>query len=394
MFFNKTEESQLMTARGTIAGQTTPATPRPNGRPFDAAVVLDSAVDGILALDLAGVVRVANAPAAAMLGKAGSSIVGRSIDCIAPSLLGRSWPELLQDARDGVGTTDIAVEMERQIGASELTVRVSPIVVAGEVAGVSLVLRDISERRRLEIQLERKNAELQSVNDDLQRSNRELERFAYAASHDLQEPLRMVHSYVELLDKRYGDQFDEDARDFMGFAIDGAKRMRAMINSLLTLSRVIRSPLVLEEVDLNDVVRDVLQDLEVELESTRASVDVTDLPVLHVDGAQFRSVIQNLVANALKYSEEPPVLQITAARSENEWQIVITDNGIGIPDDARDVVFEPFKRLRRHGSSSGSGLGLALARTVVERHGGRIWVDAAPQKGSSFSFTIPEGTSR
>lgn len=360
---------------------------------LNAEMVLDSAVDGILALDLEGFVRLANAPAAALLGLAGSSIVGRNIDSIAPGLLGKGWPQLITGIQASAAFED--VDIGPTLGLSEVAARVSPMVVASEIVGVSLVLRDISDRRRLEIELEKKNAQLERLNEDLERSNRELERFAYAASHDLQEPLRMVHSYVELLDKRYGDQFDEDARDFMGFAIDGAKRMREMINSLLTLSRTIRSPLEIEEVDLNNLVRDVIQDLEVELKESDVSIDVGDLPVVDVDAAQFRSVIQNLFANAVKYSSDAqPGLKVAATSSDEEWRIDITDNGIGIPEDAREVVFEPFKRLRRHGSSSGSGLGLALARTVVERHGGRIWVDAAPEGGSTFSFTIPEGTSR
>lgn len=360
---------------------------------LDASRVLDSALDGIIAVDSAGVVCVANAPASRLLGLEGASPVGRGIDSFASALLGRPWPVVLQEVRSGAVPADRDVDFEGPIGPLALTVRISPIRVGSEIVGVSLVFRDISERRRLEAELESKNAELQSLNDNLERSNRELERFAYAASHDLQEPLRMVHSYVELLDKRYGDQFDQDARDFMGFAIDGAKRMRAMINSLLTLSRVIREPLEMEQVDLNVVVSDVLQDLEVEIHDERATIEVGDLPIVRVDGAQFRTVVQNLITNALKYSsDEPPVLQINAVPSEAGWQVSVTDNGIGIPDDAREVVFEPFKRLRRHSSSSGSGLGLALARTVVERHGGRIWIDASSEKGSSFSFTIPERT--
>ncbi|SEW09393.1 ATP-binding protein [Natrinema salifodinae] len=256
------------------------------------------------------------------------------------------------------------------------------------------VARDITERQERERQLEE--------------SNKRLEQFAYAASHDLQEPLRMVSSYLQLIESRYADALDDDGKEFIEYAVDGAERMKAMIDGLLAYSRVETQGDPFEPVDLDEVVDDVLEDLRLQIEESDAEITVDDLPRVEGDPSQLRQVFQNLLSNAIAYSgDEPPRVHITAqrgadrgdrsARSEvgeggaagEQWTISVRDEGIGIDPEDKDRVFEVFQRLHGREECSGTGIGLALCQRIVERHGGEIRVDAEPGEGSTFSFTLP-----
>ncbi|NGM67453.1 PAS domain S-box protein [Natronolimnobius sp. AArcel1] len=243
--------------------------------------------------------------------------------------------------------------------------------------GISVYFRDITERKESQRQLEE--------------SNERLEQFAYAASHDLQEPLRMVTSYLQLIEGRYSDELDDDAQEFIDFAVDGAERMREMIDGLLAFSRVETQGAPFEPVDLNDVLADVRRDLRVQIDEQEATITADSLPTVYGDGNQLRQVIQNLLSNAITYAgDEPPEIEISSERhSRNWWRIDVSDAGIGIePEDAARV-FGVFQRLHADDEGSGSGIGLALCERIVERHGGDIWVDSEPGEGSTFSLTLP-----
>ncbi|OIB56927.1 sensor histidine kinase [Natrialba sp. SSL1] len=242
--------------------------------------------------------------------------------------------------------------------------------------GASVYFRDVTDRREYRRRLEE--------------SNERLEQFAYAASHDLQEPLRMVSSYLELLESRYVDELDQDAQEFIEYAVDGADRMREMINGLLEFSRIETQGEPFEPVDLDEVLEDVVRDLRVKIVENDADISAEELPRVAGDGNQLRQVFQNLLSNAIAYSgEEPPEIDIAAHDTGSELVISVSDEGTGIDPDDADRIFGLFQRRHAGDEHTGSGIGLALCRRIVKRHGGEIWVDSEPGEGATFSFTLP-----
>jgi PAS domain S-box-containing protein len=233
------------------------------------------------------------------------------------------------------------------------------------------VARDITERKMYE----RKLAE----------SNERLEQFAYAASHDLQEPLRMVSSYLQLIEQRY--ELDEDGQEFLEFAIDGSDRMRSMIDGLLEYSRVETQGDPLQSLKLETVLDDVREDLQVKIEETNATITVDSLPQITGDPHQLRQVFQNLIDNAIQYSDGQPTVHIYAQQNGTEWIISVEDEGVGIDVGDQERIFEVFQRIQRDGN--GTGIGLALCKRIIERHGGEIWVESDPGEGATFAFTLP-----
>ena len=231
--------------------------------------------------------------------------------------------------------------------------------------------------------------ERQEYIDELQAETRRLEQFAYAASHDLQEPLRMVSSYLQLIERRYGDELDDDGRDFLSFAVEGAERMRSMIEGLLEYSRVEAQGGPFEPVDLDAVLEDVLRDLEVRIIETNAEITTASLPTVEGDASQLRQLFQNLLENALEYSEGEPRVHVSAERKGEKWVVSVCDDGIGIEPEETDRIFEVFQRLHSREKHDGTGIGLALCRRIVERHDGEIWVESEPESGSTFSMTLP-----
>lgn len=243
---------------------------------------------------------------------------------------------------------------------------------------------DISELARIE-------AELRQSMDKLTRSNQELEQFAYVASHDLQEPLRMVSSYTQLLEKRYKDALDEDAKDFIHYAVDGANRMQRLISDLLEFSRVQTRGKPFEQVDLNSVLGYARRNLAAAIDESGALVSNDELPTAWIDANQILSVFQNLLSNGIKFrGDARPVLHVAVDERETEWEFSIKDNGIGISPEFHDRIFVIFQRLHSRAEYAGTGIGLAMCKRIVERHGGRIWVESAVGEGTTFRFTLPK----
>jgi light-regulated signal transduction histidine kinase (bacteriophytochrome) len=261
----------------------------------------------------------------------------------------------------------------------------SPIHAAdGAVTGVIGVAHDITERMRAKEALERSA-------EELRRSNADLEQFAYIASHDLQEPLRMVASYTQLLERRYASRLDDAAREFIGYAVDGAVRMQQFIVGLLQYSRVGREPWVLQEVNLQKAFEHAAANLRIAIEESGAKVESRALPVVEGDPRQLTQLFQNLIGNALKFRkpDEAPRVEVWAEREGDFCRVSVRDNGIGVDPRFYERVFIIFQRLHTREEYEGTGLGLAICKKIVERHGGRIWVESKEGEGATFSFTLP-----
>ncbi len=254
---------------------------------------------------------------------------------------------------------------------------------AGAVVATQGVTRDITKRKEAEEELARKASELA-------RSNAELEQFAYIASHDLQEPLRMVASFTELLARRYKGKLDSDADEFIAFAVDGANRMKQLINDLLAYSRVGTRAKPFARIDCRDVFDRAVSNLTVAIREQGATVKAGPLPTIMGDAVQLTQLFQNLIGNALKFrGPESPLIEVAAASHCDGWLFSVRDNGIGIDSQFFERIFAVFQRLHRKEDYPGTGIGLAICRKIVERHGGRIWVESEWGKGATFYFTMP-----
>ncbi len=228
------------------------------------------------------------------------------------------------------------------------------------------------------------------LNEELMRSNMDLQQFAYVASHDLQEPLRMISSFTQLLELRYSDKLDTDGKEFIKFAVDGSKRMYDMINSLLAYSRVQTKGKEFTETDMNNVLEKVQKNLSLKINETKAVVDIEKLPVIFADEDQMIQLFQNLIENSLKFSKGIPQIQVSSKTEIGHHIFQLKDEGIGIDMKYRERIFKIFQRLHERESYEGTGIGLAICKRIVERHGGNIWLESKQGKGSSFFFTIPK----
>ena len=344
-------------------------------------LVLSAVSDGIVGLDQDGLVRFANPAASVILGYGPGELLGQDMhEAVAmPGDAGQSLSL-------GVDSGRIAQLFRRKDGtAVPVEMAVTPVGESGQSVGAVVVFRDVSER------LEGETRTRQLV-EQLAQSNQDLQQFAYIVSHDLQEPLRMVSSYIQLLGRRLGPSLTEECREFIGFAVDGATRMSRMITDLVEFSRVESRGGPMAEADMDHILADAVDNLTVAVKEAGASVIVAPgLPVVRGDASQLTRLFQNLIGNAVKFrsAERVPEIRVDAVTFDGMAEFRIADNGIGIPADCFDRIFQIFQRLHRRDQYDGTGIGLAVVRRIAERHGGRVWVESREGVGSVFHVTLP-----
>jgi PAS domain S-box-containing protein len=342
---------------------------------------VDGLPNGMLMADSASRIVLVNRQLTVITGYAAEELVGRHVEMLLPARhrdnhveLRRGFLAHPQARRMGAGRDLRArrkdgVEIPVEVGLNPIEREDGTFVLASII--------DITERKQIE--------------DDLRRSNEELERFAYVASHDLQEPLRMVGSYVQLLAVRYQSRLDQDADEFIGFALDGAVRAQQLIQELLAYSRVGTHGGALLSVDMNAVLKRALDSLRLAIDEAGATVTADPLPVVTGDAAQLERVFLNLIGNALKFRRaDGPAVHVSVAQRDADWVFAVRDNGIGIEPQYFERIFVIFQRLHGRDEYPGTGMGLAITRKIIERHGGRISVASTLGTGTTFYFTLPQ----
>ncbi|GAA3350770.1 CHASE3 domain-containing protein [Amorphoplanes nipponensis] len=334
--------------------------------------------------------------AAAAAKRTGTVLVALEIFAAVVVILAGAALFLLLDRLVSRPVTELAEQVREVAGGAygkNITSRGSPELrtLAADVDGMRRrIAAELTEVREAREQIEWVNDQLKQQAEELTRSNRDLEQFAYVASHDLQEPLRKVASFCQLLQRRYAGQMDERADQYIAFAVDGAQRMQRLINDLLAFSRIGRLTAGFTDVDLDRVLTEVKSQLE-----TRAGDDAeitwADLPTVEGEEPLLTTLFVNLIGNSLKFRrpDVPPVIHVSAERLDEEWQINVRDNGIGIEAEFADKVFVIFQRLHARDAYEGTGIGLAIVKKIVEYHGGRIWLDLDVAEGTSIYFTLP-----
>jgi signal transduction histidine kinase/HAMP domain-containing protein len=298
--------------------------------------------------------------------------------------IGQALPDEIQKHVEAVLVSGKNEEFELAVGNRTFSMTFVPILEAGYV---NIYGRDVTERTRAE-------DALRQTADALARSNKDLEQFAYVASHDLQEPLRMVSGFLQLLERRYKNKLDSNADEFIQFAVDGTIRMQQLISDLLSYSRVGTKGRPMEPTDCNEVLAGALANLRPSIEKSGATITHDPLPTLPADATQLVQLFQNLIGNAIKFhGDAPPKVHVSARRTDGQWQLSVSDNGIGMEPQYFNRVFVIFQRLHGRDRYPGTGIGLAICKRIVERHGGRIWVESQPGQGSTFFFTLSGETS-
>lgn len=354
------------------------------------ATLLESAPDAMVVSDRSGTIVFANTQTERLFGIPRAELVGAPLGTLIPT-------ELRERPRDPDGPLNtITVEADgrhREGGLVPVEIKLRRIE-TDDGPLLTSALRDITDRRRAEAEIRRLNADLErrvvERTQELERSNADLEQFAYVASHDLQEPLRAVASFTQLLARRYRERLDGDALRFIDRSGAAVTRMQALIRDLLAYSRVGTRGSTAEPIDCGPVLADVLDDLQESIAETAAQVTHDPLPVVAGDPSQLRQLFQNLIGNAIKFrGEGPPRVHIAAERRGSTWQFAVSDNGIGIEPEYRERVFVIFQRLHSRRDYPGTGVGLAICKRIVERHGGRIWVDATGGQGTTVRFDLP-----
>jgi PAS domain S-box-containing protein len=349
--------------------------------------VVEASPSGMIMTDTAGKIVLVNAETERLLGYGRAELIGKPIEMLVPSRIQgehvrfRGAFHKHPEARSMGSGRDLHIVRK---DGTELPVEIglNPIHTPEGTMVLSAII-DISERNRA-VQ------SLTEQREELQRSNADLEQFAYVASHDLQEPLRMVATYTELLAERYHGNLDERADKYIGYAVDGAKRMQQLVKELLAYSRVSSQAKPPAAVNTEALVRDILGGLKVAIDESGAEIVCEQLPEVRADQAQLGQVFQNLIGNALKFrAERAPQIHIGGERSNGKCMFRVEDNGIGLDKQYGDRVFQMFQRLHERGRYEGSGIGLAIAKKIVERHGGRIWFESEPGNGATFFFTMP-----
>lgn len=345
---------------------------------------------GLVLVDHAGTIQMLNGTLERMFGYTRSELMGQHFELLLPlarraahrshfgEFVKAPWTREAHEQRDLAGRRKDGQEFAAEVALTPLTTRRGAMVMAS-------IFDKTAEREEAAVR-DRQRLELQ-------RSNQELAQFAYVASHDLQEPLRMVASYTQLLAERYQGQLDERADKYIRYIVEGATRMQRLVTDLLALSRIESQARPPRLVDVGALVERVLADLAARIEDAGATITVEPLPRLLADEGQLSQVFQNLICNAIKFvtSGRVPEVHVRADLAEGEWRFAVTDNGIGIAPEFTTRIFDMFQRLHPRGQYDGNGIGLAVAKKIVERHHGRIWLESALGEGTTFFFTLPAG---
>src|SRR5665647_3198428 len=349
------------------------------------ANTVESSNDAIITESVDGIITSWNKGAEIIYGYLAEEVLGKNFSILEPDNLKGEIKQFSEKIKTGEKIEHYETSRLKKDGTIiNVSVSLSPVFdISGKLVALSAIVRDITERKKAgEI--------LKSKLEELARSNEELEQFAYVSSHDLQEPLRMISSYLQLLQRRYQGSLDDKADKYIYYAVDGASRMQNLINDLLEFSRVTTKARDPEPTDSEFILDKVLSNLEVFIEENEATVSYGYLPEVMADYSQMVQVFQNLIINGIKFrSEEAPQIHISAEKKESEWVFSVQDNGIGIDPQYSEKIFEVFKRLHKKEEYPGTGIGLAICKKIVERHGGRIWVECELDKGSTFYFTLP-----
>ncbi len=337
--------------------------------------ILESISDGFLALDAEWRFAYVNAAAERMIRLSRGELLGRILWDVYPAVRGTELGKQYQRAMSE--RIPAHVEQHQGVWGQWLEIRIYP----GRDGGLSIFFQDISERKQIEDEIRRNNQALKAANEDL-------EQFAYSLSHDLREPLRTVYAFSQLLHQRYKGEVDSDAQKMIGFCLDAARRMDLLINDLLAYMRASSAGEMVEPLPVESAIEASLLNLQTAIEESAAKVTYDPMPVIRMARVHAQQIFQNLIGNALKYRGiAPPTVRVGARRDGTEWIFSVQDNGIGIEPQYQSQVFALFKRLDT--GQSGTGIGLALCKKLVERYGGRIWVESEPGRGSTFLFTIP-----
>ncbi len=352
-------------------------------------LILEAVGEGVCGMDGSGTITFINCAALDIIGCREADMVGRSGELLLHGLGGAADPNSpLRRALDqpaSVPPVKGETTLFRHDGTSfPAEITCVPLVADGGICGLVMTFADISERKQSEDNLR------QSI-DELARSNTELERFAYIASHDLKEPLRTVVSFSQMLDRRCQDSLSEEGRSYLGFIVGGVKRMSILVEDLLAYSQVGVAGQPFAPIDANAIMTEVMAILSQEISDTQASVIWTKLPIVMADRSQLLLVMVNLVANGLKFARRgiEPAVRISAAYYDGMWEFAVADNGIGIEEQYFEQIFVIFKRLHSNTEYPGSGIGLAICKRIVERHGGFMRVDSTVGQGTCFFFTMP-----
>lgn len=351
--------------------------------------LLEAAPDAMVVVNERGAIVLLNLQAENQFGYPRDELLGQQVKNIIPEGFAQRLLADAQRSPEDTQTQQIGGGIEltaRRKDGSEFPIEImlSPLEGPDGIL-VTAAVRDITQRRSAEVHLAKTIAELK-------RSNDELEHFAYVASHDLQEPLRMVASYTQLLAKRYIGRLDSDADEFIAYAVDGSNRMQAMIQDLLLYSRAGATSKVLREISSEDALQEALANLHAAIEESGAIVTHDSLPDLTTDNTQLVQVFQNLIGNGIKYrGAAPPRVHVSASKGNNEWIFSVRDNGLGIDPQYFERIFVLFQRLHGREEFAGTGIGLAICKKMLGRLGGRIWVESQPDQGSTFYFALPEG---
>jgi two-component system CheB/CheR fusion protein len=355
--------------------------------------IVNSSEDAIISTNLDGKIMSWNHGAEALYGWTAEEASGKPILIIIPSPRRDEELEILAKVSAGETIQHYITErMHRNGSMLSVSLSVSPIKNSeGKTTGASKISRDISALTKAHGAINELNIKLENRARELEESNQELERFAYIASHDLQEPLRMVSSFLQLLKKKYNDQLDDTARQYIAYATDGSERMKKLIQDLLEYSRVGVNKDDYSLIDLDQLLNYIASLFKDELNVNNATLTIGKLPRIEGRKPQFTQLFQNLVSNSIKYrSTEPLKIEIGCIDNKKEWEFFITDNGIGIDPKYNEKIFIIFQRLHNRSEYAGTGIGLSICRKIVERHGGKMWVESTAGKGSTFRFTIPK----